>query len=68
MKKVLLVLALVLAVSLVSCSPEDVCGIVTGFDIKNNGTYRLFIDGTPKPVNFSTWLHSDIGEYVCIEY
>ena len=65
MKKVLLVL--VLAVTMFSCTPEDQCGIVTGWDIQN-GNYIVYLDGSRHNVIFSTWLNAQVGDYMCIEY
>ena len=65
MKKVLLVLAL--ATTMFSCTPDDECGTVTGWDIQN-GNYIVYLDGSKHNVTYSTWLYANVGDYLCIEY
>ena len=66
MKKLLLVLAL--AVTMFSCTPDDQCGTVTGWDISNSGNYIVYLDGTKHSVVFSVWVNAQVGDYLCIEY
>ena len=54
-----------------SCSMEDVCGTVNGFDYDCNEytcTYYLFIDGQRTSVNEGIWNSTYYGEEVCIGY
>lgn len=71
MKKVLLVLAM--ATALMSCSMEDVCGIVDGFDVDcqtagGDCIYYLYLDGQKVSVNRDIWNTTQYGEEICIGY
>tara|TARA_R110000744_G_C18886087_1_gene507324 strand:+ start:48 stop:263 length:216 start_codon:yes stop_codon:yes gene_type:complete len=71
MKNLLVVLGL--AVAMVSCSMEDVCGTVNGFDVDCQTAgwdcvYYLYIDGERVSVNRDTWNTTQYGEEVCIGY
>ena len=66
MKKLLVVL--VLAVAVFSCTPDDQCGDVTDWGVGDNGELYLWVDGDRHEVNAGTWYEYNIGDYVCIEY
>jgi len=68
MKKLLILLVLACTIGVASCTPEDQCGIVTGWDISSNGDYLVWIDGDKHKVNAGTWYEATIGEYMCVEY
>ena len=70
MKKLLVVLGL----AMVSCSMEDVCGTVNGFDVDcqtAGGTdcvYYIYLDGQKVSVSRDIWNTTQYGEEVCIGY
>ena len=68
MKKVLLVLGLLAVIFVSSCTPDDQCGTVTGWDIDYDGSYLVYIDGDQHTVNVSTWYEANTGNYMCISY
>ena len=70
MKKLAIVLLMGLAIGMtfMSCTPEDQCGTVTGWDIDRNGNEIVYIDGTSHHVMFSVWINAEVGDYLCIEY
>tara|TARA_R100000541_G_C1857380_1_gene78629 strand:+ start:209 stop:475 length:267 start_codon:yes stop_codon:yes gene_type:complete len=56
-----------------SCSTEDVCGNITGYDIDCNTAgpdcvYYLYIDGQKEAVTRDTWNQAYVGDYICIGY
>ena len=63
-----IVLLMGLAIAMFSCTPEDQCGTVTGWDIDRNGNEIVYIDGTRHHVMFSVWINAEVGDYLCIEY
>ena len=71
MKKLSLVLLAI--VTLTSCSMEDVCGVVNGFDVDcqtagNDCVYYLYLDGQKVSVSRDTWNTTQYGEEICIGY
>tara|TARA_R110000796_G_scaffold5948_3_gene21755 strand:+ start:5554 stop:5787 length:234 start_codon:yes stop_codon:yes gene_type:complete len=70
---VLVALALLSSVLLTSCSMEDVCGTVDGFDVDcqtagNDCVYYIYLDGQKVSVNRDTWNTTQYGEEICIGY
>jgi len=63
MKKLLIILA----ITLIGCTPDDECGIVTDWGADEYGNY-LWVDGHKHKVNAGTWYEYNIGDYVCLEY
>ena len=55
-----------------SCSMEDVCGTVNGFDVDNCNeygcTYYLYLDGQKVSVSKDIWNTTQYGEEICIGY
>lgn len=55
-----------------SCSMEDVCGTVNGFDVDNcdeyGCTYYLYLDGQKVSVSRDIWNTTQYGEEICIGY
>ena len=56
-----------------SCSMEDVCGTVNGFDVDctNSGPdciYYLYLDGQKVSVSRDIWNTTQYGEEICIGY
>ena len=66
MKKLLVVLAVV--VTTFSCTPDDQCGTITGWDIDYNGDYVIYVDNVKHRVIASTWYAAEVGNTICIEY
>ena len=71
MKKILITITTVLA--LASCSMEDVCGEVNGFDVDCNTAgfdcvYYIYIDGEKVSVTRDTWNTTQYGEEICVGY
>ena len=66
--KVLKTLLLGVLLATASCTPEDTCGYVTGWDIDDYGNYVLYVDGTSYTVNASTWFEYNTGDYICLEF
>lgn len=64
----IIVMALTTFMCFTSCTPEDQCGTVTGWDIDNQGNYVVYIDGDKHIVMASTWYDAQVGEYMCVEY
>lgn len=62
MRKILVIL--IASLILMSCSMEEICGEVTGWN-SSGDNYYLFVDGERVRVNFNTWLKADIGDYLC---
>ena len=57
----------ILIATLLSCTPDDVCGTVTDWGVDENGAY-LDVDGSQNYVDDETFFAYNIGDYVCIEY
>ena len=73
MKRLVLLFATSIALaialtSVTSCTPDDQCGTVTGWDIDSNGDYNVYIDGTKHNVIASTFFNAQVGDYLCINY
>jgi hypothetical protein len=68
MRAALAMIALSAAILMFSCTPEDQCGTVTGWDINENYDYIVYIDGNPHNVIASTFFDAQVGDYMCIEY
>ena len=71
MKKIFLTLGLLGL--LTSCSMEDVCGEVNGFDVDCNTAgwdcvYYIYIDGQKESVTRDTWNTTQYGDYICLEF
>ena len=71
MRKIILVITLLF--SLISCTPDDICGTVQRTYIGYNDytgelTYYFYINGQKKPVNTETWLNYGVGDNVCLTY
>ena len=72
-KTVALAITIGICIILGSCSMEDVCGTVDGFDVDctNSGPdciYYLYLDGQKVSVNRDTWNTTQYGEEICIGY
>lgn len=68
MKKLLLLLLII--ISFTSCEPDDICGNVTGHDIRKYGNsvdYIIYVDGNSRSVTLSTYIDYPIGSSICLE-
>ena len=50
-----------------SCSPDDICGIITGFGEDNN-CLIIRVDGDTRCVDGSIYYEAEIGDQICLEY
>ena len=64
--KILLVIAIALLV--LGCYPEDMCGIVTDMYENSLGDYIVKLDDQPHKVDFSSYIDANVGDYMCVTY
>jgi hypothetical protein len=50
-----------------SCSPDDICGIITGFGADDN-CLIIRVDGDPHCVDATIYYEVEIGDQICLEY
>ena len=50
-----------------SCSPDDICGTITGFGADENCLF-IRIDGERHCVDAEIYYESEIGDQICLEY
>ncbi|MEZ8003609.1 MAG: hypothetical protein QMC45_07600 [Patiriisocius sp.] len=50
-----------------SCTPDDICGTVTGFGADEDCLF-IRIDGERHCVDASIYYESEIGDAICLEY
>ena len=66
------ILILIAIITLASCSVQDVCGTITGYNYNCNATgvpdciYYIYVDGNKENVTFSTFNEAVVGEYICL--
>tara|TARA_B110000003_G_C16607682_1_gene518177 strand:+ start:412 stop:657 length:246 start_codon:yes stop_codon:yes gene_type:complete len=63
-KKLGIVLLMLL---ITSCSPNDICGIITGFGADDD-CLIIKVDGEPHCVDASIYYEAEIGDQICLEY
>ena len=57
----------VLIVLITSCTPDDICGTITGFGADEDCLF-IRIDGERHCVDASIYYESEIGDQICLEY
>ena len=50
-----------------SCSPDDICGTITGFGADEDCLF-IRIDGERHCVDAEIYYESEIGDQICLEY
>ena len=63
-KKLVIVCLIVL---ITSCTPDDICGTITGFGADEDCLF-IRIDGERHCVDASIYYESEIGDQICLEY
>jgi hypothetical protein len=56
-----------LIVLITSCTPDDICGTITGFGADEDCLF-IRIDGERHCVDASIYYESEIGDQICLEY
>jgi len=56
-----------LMVLITSCTPDDICGTITGFGAYEDCLF-IRIDGEQHCVDASIYYESEIGDQICLEY
>jgi hypothetical protein len=63
-KKLVIVCLIVL---ITSCTPDDICGTITGFGADEDCLF-IRIDGEQHCVDASIYYEAEIGDQICLEY
>lgn len=51
----------------ISCSPDDICGTITGFGADEDCLF-IRVDGERHCVDASIYYDAEIGDQICLEY